>query len=267
MPIVGVILSMDATIWPLATAMFTTGLLGGMSHCAGMCGPFVLAQVSARGAVAPNVPDGGALAMGGPPVMLARLRGAMLLPYHLGRITTYAFLGGMAAATGGTAVRATGFHWLLILALGLATLLFLRQGLMGLGEFWPLLRRLTGGGGEGRAGGVGARLGAALAAPLRPLFAQPTGINGLALGMALGFLPCGLLYAALASAMGIGDPVAGIAMMAGFGAGTLPALWLIGIIGQTASQQWRRLARLLMPPLMFFNAFMVARMAAHLWGG
>ena len=259
---------MDATIWPLATAMFTTGLLGGMSHCVGMCGPFVLAQVGARGARAPDaLPNGGALAMGGPPLMMMRLRGAMLLPYHLGRITTYAFLGGMAAATGGTAVRATGFQWLLVLALGLATLLFLRQGLMGLGEWWPPLRRLTGGGGEGRTGGLGAKLGAALASPLRPLFAQPTGINGLALGMALGFLPCGLLYAALASAMGIGDPVAGIAMMAGFGAGTLPALWLVGIIGQTASQQWRRVARLLMPPLMFLNAFLVARMATHLWGG
>lgn len=257
---------MDATIWPLATAMFTTGLLGGMSHCAGMCGPFVLAQVGAMGGARPGVPDGGAVAMGGPPLMMTRLRGAMLLPYHLGRITTYAFLGGVAAATGGTAVRATGFHWLLVLALGLATLLFLRQGLMGLGEWWPPLRRLTAGG-EGRGGGLGARLGAALAAPLRPLFAQPTGINGLALGMALGFLPCGLLYAALASAMGIGDPVAGIAMMAGFGAGTLPALWLVGFVGQAASQQWRRLARLLMPLLMFFNAFMVARMAAHLLAG
>lgn len=252
---------MDGAIWPLATAMFTTGLLGGLSHCVGMCGPFVLAQVGANGA-APAIPAGPAVALGAPPVMLTRLRGAMLLPYHLGRITTYAFLGGIAAATSGSAVRATGFHWLLVAALAVAMLLFLRQAVLGMAEWLPPRWRPRA---SATALAGGSRLGALLATPLRPLMAQPTGINGLALGMALGFLPCGLVYAALASAMGMGDPLTGIIMMAGFGLGTMPALILVGLLGSAAGR-WRRLARLALPPLMLLNAVLVGRMALHLLG-
>ncbi|MBY0430344.1 MAG: sulfite exporter TauE/SafE family protein, partial [Rhodospirillales bacterium] len=29
-------------------SLFLTGLVGSLSHCAGMCGPFVLSQVAAR---------------------------------------------------------------------------------------------------------------------------------------------------------------------------------------------------------------------------
>ena len=55
---------------PLVLALFMAGLVGSAGHCAGMCGPFVLAQVGAR-------------------TQLNRLAGSALLPYHLGRGTTY----------------------------------------------------------------------------------------------------------------------------------------------------------------------------------
>lgn len=233
---------MDFMVWSLAVAMFTTGMLGGLSHCVGMCGPFVLAQVGACA----NLP--------GP--ALVRARGSMLLPYHLGRITTYAALGALVAAGGGAVTRMTGVSWLLAFILGLAALLFLRQGLVG------LFPRLAGGTGGGLAIGLGQRL----TAPLRPLFARPIGLNGYLLGLTLGLLPCGLVYAGLASSMGTGDPLAGLIMMAAFGAGTVPALLAIGLLGGAAAHRWRSIAARVTPLLMLVNAFLVGRMAWHMLG-
>ncbi|MFV3075931.1 sulfite exporter TauE/SafE family protein [Niveispirillum fermenti] len=245
---------MDGMVWSLAAAMFTTGMLGGLSHCAGMCGPFVLAQVGA-------LPAGTGQGAG---IVLARARGSMLLPYHLGRITTYAGLGGLVAAGGGTVTRLAGVSWGLALILMLAALLFLRQGLLGLAPWLPagLRRWLAAGTGGGCVQGLGRRL----TVPLRPLFAQPGGINGYLLGLVLGLLPCGLVYAGLASAMGTGDPLAGTLMMAAFGAGTVPALLAIGLLGGAAANRWRRLAFLATPVLMLVNAAIVARMAWHMLG-
>ncbi|MGB0513252.1 MAG: sulfite exporter TauE/SafE family protein [Wenzhouxiangellaceae bacterium] len=44
------------------------------------------------------------------------------------------------------------------------------------------------------------------------------------LGLLWGLLPCGLLYSMLAAAWLLADPVAAVALLAGFGAGTLPLL-------------------------------------------
>lgn len=231
---------MDAMVWSLAAAMFTTGMLGGLSHCVGMCGPFVLAQAGALSAA--------------PGPMIMRARGSMLLPYHLGRITTYAALGGLVAAGSGMVTKAAGVAWGLAALLLLAALLFLRQGLVGL---FPWL--------AAGSGGVWAEgLGRMLTRPLRPLFARPGGINGYLLGLTLGLLPCGLIYAGLASAMGTGDAMAGTVMMAAFGAGTVPALLAIGLLGGAAANRWRALAAKLTPLLMLVNAFLVARMAWHM---
>src|SRR3990172_7062279 len=96
----------------LLGALFAAGLVGGIGDCAGMCGPFVLAQAEARPAP-------------GPPARLGelhRVAGAALLPYHLGRLTTYAGLGTAAALLAGQAAEIGGLRWLsaaLLLAGGL----------------------------------------------------------------------------------------------------------------------------------------------------
>ena len=86
---------------PMAS-LFLAGLVGGFGHCAGMCGPFVLAQGLAR---LEKVP---ASAMS----ELTRLAGAALVPYHAGRATSYAPLGGLGAALAGGAAALTGARML-----------------------------------------------------------------------------------------------------------------------------------------------------------
>ncbi len=221
----------DAGGLALLGAVLLAGLVGGASHCVGMCGPFVVAQVAAR---LESVP---AARM----TELHRLTGAALLPYHLGRLTTYAGLGAVAGAIGGSISMIPGFGWVSAAWLLLAAAMFVVYGLSGAGAL-------------GSADGGEGSWAYAVSRGARPLFAQPTGLRGYVLGLMLGFLPCGLLYAALAVAAGAGGPWGGGVTMAAFALGTVPGLFLTGFAGHLAAGRWRRAARTLTPVLMAANA-------------
>ena len=61
------------------------------------------------------------------------------------------------------------------------------------------------------------------------LLLAPGALSKLALGLAMGFLPCGLLYAALLKAASTGSAGSGAASMAAFGAGTAGTLLALGL--------------------------------------
>ena len=84
-------------------------------------------------------------------------------------------------------------------------------------------------------------LGARLGAVSRPLFDNPQGWRGLMIGLLLGFLPCGLLYAAIGAAVASSDPLIAAMGMAVFTLGTFPTLWVIAYLGATAQRRWGRL--------------------------
>lgn len=224
----------------LMLALFLAGFTGGLTHCAGMCGSFVLAQVTGALAKLPATGFGPCI----------RLRAAALLPYHLGRLTTYAALGAVAGGLAGLFVALTAFKALLSAFLVAAAGLFLAQLAA---EFVPATKAA----GRGPIGAAADRLSRVVA----PLFADPKGWRGYALGVALGFLPCGLLYAALAAAAGSGDAVAGGLAMASFAAGTAPALVAVGYGGAMLGRRWRRALRPLARSLMAVNAALLVWIA------
>ena len=71
----------------LPLGLLVAGLTGSVFHCAPMCGPFVLGQVSDRLAGIPAVRL----------CEMSRLRAGVLWPYHVGRLLTYAGLGAVTA--------------------------------------------------------------------------------------------------------------------------------------------------------------------------
>jgi hypothetical protein len=66
--------------------------------------------------------------------------------------------------------------------------------------------------------------------------------GALALGMLWGWLPCGLVYSALAFAVTAGDAWHGALLMAGFGLGTLPAMLATGLLAQRVTALGRVVA-------------------------
>jgi len=224
----------------LIAGLFLTGLVGSLTHCSGMCGPFVLSQVAARMEAIPLDRMSEA----------RRWVGAALVPYHLGRATTYAVLGAVGAAFAGSLGGGSGFRWLAAALLGLAAL-----GLLSLAL--PAVKALLGGGGETWWSAKVARLA-------RPLFSSPFGVRGWLLGVALGFIPCGLLYAALAAAAAAGNPVAGAAGMLAFAAGTVPMLVVAAAVGHAAVSHWRAPLLRLAPVLLVVNAGVLGLMAWQL---
>jgi len=217
----------------LVVALLFTGLVGGFAHCAGMCGPFVLGQVTVGLTRTPARADH----------VLSRLAGAALLPYHLGRLTTYTALGAAAGEVARLFGDIAGFRWLFAALLGCAALFFAAQALGGLGGLSSAVA-------PNASAGFAARLGRRVA----PLMTDPRGVCGYALGVALGFLPCGLLYGALAAAAGSGGALPGAAAMAAFTLGTAPSLIGVGYLGAFFGQRWLGAVRRVARPLLLVNA-------------
>ncbi|MEO0857654.1 MAG: sulfite exporter TauE/SafE family protein [Bacteroidota bacterium] len=189
-------------------AGFVFGFVGSV-HCVGMCGPLALALPGATAA------------------RVRFLAGRVL--YNLGRATTYAALGAALGALGAVVAFAGWQRWL---AFGLGVTLVLLA-------FVPVLRRALGG-----VEGYTARWLGPLLAQVGPLY-QRGGLASLyAVGLLNGLLPCGFVYAALATAIASGTVAGGAGFMAAFGLGTLPAMLALSVAGRRMSTRWRtRLAR------------------------
>ncbi|EXI65289.1 MAG: hypothetical protein AW08_03337 [Candidatus Accumulibacter adjunctus] len=176
-------------------ALLLVGLLGG-THCVGMCGGIV-----------------GALAMGAP------ARCSLLLAYNAGRILSYAVAGAIAGAVGEASIALAGqlplrgvlylFANLMLIALGLY--------LLGVSSALAFTER------------IGDRLWRQLQPLTRRYLPARSPLQAFPLGLLWGWLPCGLVYSALATALSSGSAAQGAGLMLAFGTGTLPNLLLAGL--------------------------------------
>lgn len=180
---------------PLLTA-FSLGLLSS-AHCVGMCGGIM-----------------GALTMA-IPADARRRRLQLLLGYNLGRIGSYTLMGVLLGAFAGVITGWAGESWLRVVA----GLLLITMGLY-LADWWRGLTHLE-------------RVGRYLWAYLQPLGKPLMPVNNLPkailLGMIWGWLPCGLVYTALAYAAAQADMTGAGGVMLAFGLGTLPAVLATGL--------------------------------------
>lgn len=218
----------------LASSLFFAGLSGSAVHCVGMCGPFVLGQIIAD---AEHAGNGGYSEW-------RRLAGAALAPYHLGRLTTYTGLGGMAGAATALFASTAAFGWLTACLLIAGAALMLAQAFgLAVGAAAP-------------QAGLIQRLAAPLASSRHPAARY-------GLGVVLGFLPCGLIYGALGAAAGTGSMLHGALGMAAFSLGTIPALVAVGWGGVLLRRRCQGLARWIAAPLLIFTAVLMLALASQ----
>ena len=174
---------------------FVLGLFGSL-HCAGMCGPIVLVLPRGSGTRAQFI-VGRAL--------------------HLfGKAITYAFLGSVAGAVGQTIVFAGYQQWLGIIS-----------GTLMIGSVvLPAIRRRP---------SFDVRLFPSILSRVKTSMASFLGDGSskslFLIGILNGFLPCGLVYTALAASLAAGGIALGGVYMFLFGVGTGPLLIGMGLAG------------------------------------
>ena len=182
----------------LPVAGLSMGLVAS-PHCLGMCGGLA----SALDRLGPAD---------------ASLRGARLhLLYFTGRAASYAGIGALAGGSGLLVVDALGLEAGRLSRIGIGLmLLFVAGALAGLAPLRGLER-------------LGRRVWEGLRPVSRRLSAMPPMLRALALGTLWGWLPCGMVYAAAASATLSGGALHGAVFMLFFALGTLPAVALAGM--------------------------------------
>lgn len=180
-------------------------------HCVQMCGPIVLTYSVAANTGAARRPLLG-----------------LHLAYNFGRTLTYMLLGAIAGLAGGTMGffgRLAGVENIAAIVAGIAMVL---AGLTLFG-FSPVFKSWR-----------GFALPARLLRPAGKLMSSRSIGSKFLLGLLMGFLPCGLVYAALMKAVGSATPLAGALTLLAFGMGTSVALIVVGLGSSAATQKLAR---------------------------
>jgi hypothetical protein len=211
--------------------IFALGLFSSL-HCVSMCGPLVLSYSLPLGSKS-----------------FRQQIGAHVF-YNAGRILTYALLGAVAGLAGGTVGFVGDLAGIENIAAIVAGALMVVAGVIMLDlipsrrlqKLNPLL------------------YGAKFLRPLSRLFASTSIGSKFPLGIALGFLPCGLIYAALLKSLATGTVLAGALTMTAFGFGTAGSLLAIGIFSSAISVTLSRWGgKLAAVSVLLLGLFMVSR--------
>jgi len=199
---------MNALLVIALTAAFAGGLAGGV-HCAGMCGGIVRVLCAGSGR------------LDRPPSL------RYLLAYNAGRITSYACAGALAGALGQAGLLTRAAPLLQPLMFALASFMLVALGLYLAGAL-PMMTRIE---------AAGAWLWRGIQPWSRHMLPVKSLPRALGLGALWGWLPCGMVYAVLLTALALGSWWQGALVMLAFGFGTLPNLLGIGLL-------WRQFDRL-----------------------
>lgn len=220
----------------LPVSLFLAGLMGGFTHCAGMCAPFVLAQSSDQ------------------KLGLKRLGSSLLIPYHLGRLTTYVALALILSTIVNLAYLFSPEKALISAPLlMLAGVLFLISAFPNVSVLFPWAVQLR------------------IVRPFKfitkfsgKLMGSQSAFGRYALGVLLGFMPCGLVISALLAAGSTGSMLDAGMAMAAFALGTMPALMVIGLGANTLKYKYPKVQARLSQGAMLISSMWLFTLAGTL---
>ena len=196
------------------------GLLGSM-HCAGMCGPIAISLPYRIG------------------IQAKEETFFKILVYNIGRVVTYALMGMVFGLIGKSFFTMGIQKWLLV---GLAVLLILVALFSIDVERWSLKISLI------------SKFNDYIKRKLSNLMQKSSFKSFFIVGILNGFLPCGLVYMAIISAISIGLWAYSVLFMILFGIGTMPMMMALGFGGSLVSNKFRTILRKLYPVFMIIFA-------------
>ena len=210
-------------------SLMSMGFFGGFSHCLGMCGPFVLTQVS-NNLSRTKINDFQGL---------KKLSKIALIPYHLGRITTYSLIGFACALLRINLDKNFAIEilsaLLMLVACGVFISFFITQNSLKIPEIFKFnfkflskkyLQKIN----------FFSPLFKTLSKKINFLLINSSGLKGYLLGLILGFIPCGMLYGAFALASSLSTPFLAFLGMFLFGIATFFALFFVGFFAKLTFQ-------------------------------
>lgn len=223
-------------------SVFIVGLLGGV-HCVGMCGGIVGALSASIG-------------------RQQRAPWGRHLAYNLGRISSYTLIGGLVGAIGSATLLFNRF-----LPVQLALYLLANALLICLGVYLTGQTRVLAG-----LERFGHRLWVRVEPLGRRFIGRQRWYQALPLGFVWGFLPCGLTYSVLSTALVSGSAVRGAGLMLAFGLGTLPNLLLAGMLlvryrGIVRSRVFRVVAGSVVIVFGVYGLYRAPELGGRLWAG
>jgi uncharacterized protein len=189
------------------------GIMGSF-HCAGMCGPIAVALPLHGNTLAQKI-FGGTL-------------------YNIGRTSTYGIMGALFGMLG-QGIHLLGFQQKVSVVMG---------ALMIISVLFPALFRNRFSFEKSWFSAVGK-----LKRSIGKLFAVRSFQSLFFIGLLNGLLPCGLVYIAIAGAIGTGSAVQGTLYMILFGLGTIPMLLTISVAGNMMGLALRNHINKLIPVL------------------
>ncbi len=197
------------TLYGLSISLFLAGLVGGATHCVGMCSPFVLAQIDGRKDV-------------------RKLGSSLFLPYHLGRMTTYILLAVIVSSIINLAFVFSDLKSLIAAPMLVAAgVIFIVSAFPRLSAVFPWAVNLR--------VSAGYRVIAHFSGKL---IENQSSLGRYGLGVLLGFMPCGLVVSALLASATAPSTVNAAFAMAAFAVGTMPALMLVAFGGNALKYKY-----------------------------
>lgn len=194
--------------------LFSALILGLISslHCIGMCGPIAMMLPVSRSS--------------------ETKKAAQLLLYHSGRLISYALLG-LIFGFFGRGLYLAGIQQELSLISGMVIIAIVLLPEKKIGAYLfskPVYKVVT---------GIKAGLGLKLT--------QKSSNAFFITGLLNGFLPCGMVYAALFGAIALQNPFYGAVYMALYGAGTIPLMSLVVYTAAVLKSPFRNRLNKIMP--------------------
>jgi hypothetical protein len=220
----------------LIVTLFLMGLAASFTHCLSMCGPIAVAQMSLRLMHLPKEKM----------TEFNKFKCALSLPYYLGKASTYSLLAVIGLKASEALTDIPYIKYITVILLVMTALIFIRAGIKRTFEAFsiglPFKKKLDN----------------FITNKFTSLGLNPFGFKGFLMGMVLGLLPCGIVYASMVTIISSTSNyfIAAIAMFM-FGIATTPGLLLVSYVGEQLIYRNKKLFNILFTILMFFNAYLL----------